>query len=153
MAYEYKTVRRVEFSETDMAGIVHFSNFFRYMETAEHGFYRSLGFSVIMDQFDPPLGFPRVHAACDYKRPVRFEDLLEVHILVKEKRSRVLSYVFRFHKLSPDRTSDLPELVATGVLTVVCVAHHSDGRLEAVPIPGPLAEKIEVAPTELLGVQ
>ena len=35
MAYEFKVTRRVEFSETDMVGIVHYSNFFRYMETAE----------------------------------------------------------------------------------------------------------------------
>ena len=54
MAFEFKAIRRVEFSETDMAGIVHYSNFFRYMETAEHGFFRSLGYSVVMDQFDPP---------------------------------------------------------------------------------------------------
>ena len=53
MAYEFKAIRRVEFAETDMAGIVHYSNFFRYMETAEHGFFRSLGLSVVMDQFDP----------------------------------------------------------------------------------------------------
>ena len=39
MAYK----RRVEFAETDMAGQVHFSNFFRYMEAAEHAFFRSLG--------------------------------------------------------------------------------------------------------------
>src|SRR6185436_20150215 len=111
MPYEFKAVRRVEFSETDMAGIVHFSNFFRFMETAEHGFYRSLGFSVIMDKFDPPLGFPRVHAACDYKRPLRFEDMLEVRLLVREKRSRVLNYLFRFSKV-PD--GGAPEVVATG---------------------------------------
>src|SRR5512132_557202 len=115
MAYEFKASRRVEFSETDMAGIVHFSNFFRYMETAEHGFYRSLGWSVILDQFDPPLGFPRVHAACDYKKPLRFEELLEIHLLVREKRSRVLKYFFRFNKVS--ETGAAAELVATGELT------------------------------------
>ena len=46
MAYEFKVRRRVEFSETDMAGIVHYSNFFRYMEAAEHAFFRSLGLSI-----------------------------------------------------------------------------------------------------------
>jgi acyl-CoA thioester hydrolase len=151
MPYEFKAVRRVEFSETDMAGIVHFSNFFRFMETAEHGFYRSLGFSVIMDKFDPPLGFPRVHAACDYKKPLRFEDILEVHLLVREKRSRVLNYLFRFSKL-PANGSGTPELVATGDVTVVCVAHYRDGRMEAVPIPGELEAQIEVAPPELLKI-
>src|SRR6059058_3746972 len=104
MAYEFKVMRRVEFSETDMAGIVHFSNFFRYMETAEHAFYRSLGFSVILDKFDPPLGFPRVHAACDYKKPLSFEDTVEIHLLVREKRSRVLKYAFRFSKLAAEKS-------------------------------------------------
>jgi acyl-CoA thioester hydrolase len=152
MPYEFKAVRRVEFSETDMAGIVHFANFFRYMETAEHGFYRSLGYSVMLDQFDPPLGFPRVHAACDYKKPLKFEDLVEIHLLVKEKRSRVLSYFFRFSKLAREGSGMPPLLVATGVLTVVCVAHWEDGRMEALAIPAELAEKIEVAPAELLVV-
>jgi YbgC/YbaW family acyl-CoA thioester hydrolase len=146
MAYEFKVTRRVEFSETDMAGIMHFSNFFRFMETAEHGFYRSLGFSVIMDQFDPPLGWPRVHAACDYQRPVRFEDQIEIHLLVSEKKSKALSYRFIFRKLN----ETLPIDVARGELTVVCVAHHRDGKMAAVPIPKELAARIEVAPAALL---
>lgn len=150
MSYEFKAVRRVEFSETDMAGIVHFSNFFRYMETAEHGFYRSLGFSVILDDHKPPLGFPRVHASCDYKKPLRFEDLLEIHLLVKEKRSRVLSYLFRFNKMPREGANGTPELVATGALTVVCVSHEPGVRMEAFPIPPELAAKIQVAPANLL---
>jgi len=148
MAYEHKVIRRVEFSETDMAGIVHFSNFFRYMETAEHAFYRALGYSVILKDFDPELGFPRVHAECDYKLPLRFEDFVEIHLLVREKRSRVLSYFFRFSKV--DEKGQNPKPLATGLVTVVCVAHHPDGRMEAVPIPEALAKKIEVAPAELL---
>lgn len=148
MAYEYKAVRRVEFSETDMAGIVHFSNFFRFMETAEHGFYRSLGFSVILSQFDPPLGFPRVHASCDFKKPLRFEDEVEIHMLVKEKRSRVLTYLFKFSRLPRDGQAKM--LVATGLVTIVCVAHYADGKMEAVPIPSVLGDKITVAPAEFL---
>jgi YbgC/YbaW family acyl-CoA thioester hydrolase len=148
MACEFKAVRRVEFSETDMAGIVHFSNFFRYMETAEHGFYRALGFSVILDQFSPQLGFPRVHASCDYKKPLRFEDEVEIHLLVKEKRSRVLTYLFRFSRLP--RGSGEKQLVATAQVTIVCVAHHADGRMEAVPIPPAISDQITVAPAELL---
>ena len=46
MPYEFKLTRRVEFAETDMAGIVHFANFFRMMEAAEHAFFRSVGFSI-----------------------------------------------------------------------------------------------------------
>jgi acyl-CoA thioester hydrolase len=144
MPYEFKVQRRVEFSETDMAGIMHYSNFFRFMETAEHAFYRSLGHSVVMKEVDPPLGWPRVHAECDYFKPLHFEDLVEVHMLVKEKKSKALTYVFRFYKAEGPR-----EEVARGALTVVCVA-HVNGSMRAVEIPKPLSDKIEVAPAELL---
>src|SRR6266852_6372511 len=100
MFYEFKLVRRVEFSDTDMAGIVHYSNFFRYMEAAEHAFFRSLGFSVATRQVDLPLGWPRVHAQCDFKQPLHFEDEVEIQLLVSERKSKSLSYQFRFLKLN-----------------------------------------------------
>ena len=146
MAFEFKITRRVEFSETDMAGIMHYSNFFRFMETAEHGFYRSLGFSVVLAHYNPPLGFPRVHAECDFKRPLRFEDLVEVHLLVQEKKSKSMTYCFRFKNVSASPAEE----VARGSVTIVCVAQHPSGKLSAVPIPQEIADKIRVAPPELL---
>lgn len=141
MAYEIKVVRRVEFSDTDMAGIVHYSNFFRYMEVAEHEFFRSLGFSVVTRQVDPPVGWPRVHAECDYKQPLRFEDQFEIHMVVSAKKSKSLTYRFRFRKLNVPA----PVEVARGSITVVCVTHQR-GRMKAVTIPKEIANRIEVAP-------
>jgi YbgC/YbaW family acyl-CoA thioester hydrolase len=146
MAYEFKITRRVEFSETDMAGIVHYANFFRYMEAAEHAFFRSLGFSVVTKQIDPPVGWPRVHASCDFKQPLQFEDEVEIHLLVTEKKSKSLTYEFRFRKLN----ATSPAEVARGKLTVVCVTRDAHGQMSATAIPAPLAGKIEVAPKELL---
>lgn len=146
MTHEFRATRRVEFSETDLAGIVHFSNFFRYMETVEHAFWRSLGHSVVLRDFDPPLGFPRVHAACDYKRPLHFEDVVEMHLLVAAKSTRSLSFEIRFRRIEPGPAMD----VALGRLTVVCVAKRPDGRMEAVPIPPSIANRITVAPSDLL---
>jgi acyl-CoA thioester hydrolase len=145
MAYEFKIARRVEFSETDMAGIVHYSNFFRYMEAAEHAFFRSIGFSVVTRQVDPPVGWPRVHAECDYKLPLRFEDEIEIHMLVTGKKSKSLTYQFRFRKLNGPE----PIEVARGALTVVCVRHHL-GKMKAATIPAPIADQIEVATAEAL---
>jgi acyl-CoA thioester hydrolase len=147
MAYEFKAQRRVEFSDTDMAGIMHYSNFFRFMETAEHAFYRSLGFSVIDPNRDPRVGWPRVHAECDYRKPLRFEDMVEIHLLVTEKKSKALTFQFRFRKLN----GEAAEEVARGALTVVCVSHGPDGTMKAVPIPQAIADKIEVAPAAVLG--
>ena len=145
MAYEFKLTRRVEFSETDMAGIVHYSNFFRYMEAAESAFFRSLGFSIMTRQVDPPVGWPRVHASCDYKQPLSFEDEVEIHMLVIEKKPKALSYEFRFRKCNPAP----PVEVARGKLTVVCVTRDAHGKMSATPIPKPIADRIEAAPAEL----
>jgi YbgC/YbaW family acyl-CoA thioester hydrolase len=146
MASEFKATRRVEFSETDMAGIVHYSNFFRYMETAEHGFFRSLGFSVVMEHFETPMGWPRVHAECDYRQPLRFEDEVEIHLLVSEKKSKSLSYLFKFRKMNGPH----PVEVARGSLTVVCVTKQADGKMAAAQMPKEFADQIEVAPAESL---
>lgn len=145
MPYEFKATRRVEFSDTDMAGLMHFANFFRFMETAEHGFYRSLGFSVVLMKLDPPLGFPRVHAQCDFKRPLRFEDMVEIHLLVREKKAKSISYEFRFRNLSLAPAEE----AARGRVTVVCVAHWPNGKMSAVNIPEEIASQIDVAPDEL----
>ena len=146
MSSEFKALRRVEFSETDMAGIVHYSNFFKYMETAEHAFFRSLGFSIISRHTDPPVGWPRVHASCDYRHPLHFEDEVEIHMLVCEKKAKSLSYLFKFRKLNGPH----PVEVARGKLTVVCVTRDAHGKMSSVPIPADIAGKIEVAPAEQL---
>src|SRR5205085_1420229 len=82
MAAVFRTTRRIDFSDTDMAGIVHFANFFRFMESAETEFLRSRGLSVKLEWEGQALGFPRVSASCDYLRPAFFEDLLEVTLRV-----------------------------------------------------------------------
>ncbi|MFM7818900.1 MAG: acyl-CoA thioesterase, partial [Verrucomicrobiota bacterium] len=123
MPHDFKATRRVEFSDTDMAGIVHFSAFFRYFETVEHAFIRSLGFSVVLPGVEPPMGFPRVHASCDYRRPLRFEDLVELHLLVAEKTRRKLTYEIRFRRLEPGPVEE----VAVGRLVVVCVQKTAEG--------------------------
>jgi acyl-CoA thioester hydrolase len=146
MAYEFKAIRRVEFADTDMAGIMHYSNFFRFMETAEHAFFRSLGLSIVTDKVEPPVGWPRVRAQCDFKAPLHFEDEVEIHLLVSEKKSKALSYIFKFHKLN----ATPPLEVARGALTVVCVRRRPDGSMAACTIPDLVAGKIDVAPAKLL---
>jgi len=115
------------------------------MEAAEFRFFRSLGFSIWTQQVDPPVGWPRVHAECDYKCPLRFEDEVEVHLLVAEKKSKTLTYQFRFRKLN----GGTPVEVARGSITTVCVKHQH-GRMSSAVIPKPVSDKIQVAPKELL---
>src|SRR5205823_11798614 len=140
MPYEFRCTRRVEFADTDMAGIVHFANFFRYMEATEHAFFRSLGFSIHTRIEDFVVGWPRVRAVCEYKSPLRFEDEFEIHLRVREKKNRSLTYDFLFRTLEGTD-------VATGSITVVCVMlDDKTGSMKAVAIPDAVARMIEAAP-------
>src|SRR5262245_61064546 len=146
MSYEYQLTRRVEFSETDMAGIMHFSNFFRFMEATEHAFFRSLGFSVVLYRSGFGVHLPRVHAECDYLAPVRFEDEIQIRLLVEKKGTRSLTYQFRFTRANGASQQE----VARGLLVVVCTEVSGNGTMKAVPLPNAIAEKIEEAPAHLL---
>ena len=138
-------IQRVEFAHTDMAGIVHFSNFFRYMENAEHAFFRSLGLSIDTNLDGQEYGWPRVHATCDYMRPLRFEEEFEIHLRVQAKKPKSLSYEFVFRKTGEAAGTE----VAHGSLTVVCVAvDAATGKMRAVTIPEAIASRIETAPPE-----
>lgn len=145
MPYEFKMTHLVEFVDTDMANIVHFANYFRYMEATEHAFLRSLGLSVHMKDGDRILSWPRVHAECDYKAPLRFEDEVEVHLLVREKKAKSLTYDFLFHKVEEEPRT----LVARGSITTVFVIVDPQTRkMKAATMPEDIARRFEVAPPE-----
>src|SRR5215475_10720694 len=98
MSAVFRTARRVEFGDTDMAGIVHFARFFSFMEAAEQAFLRSLGLSVVMDWEGERISFPRVSASCDFLHPVRFEDVLTISVSIRKIGSKSISYGFEFFK-------------------------------------------------------
>jgi acyl-CoA thioester hydrolase len=151
MPHDFKITRLVEFSDTDMAGIVHFTAFFRYMEQAEHAFYRSLGMSVIMQDGDRQVSFPRVHASCDYTRPLRFEDEIEIHLIVREKKAKTFSYEFIFRKVASRGVSaaSSAEEVARGRLIVVCVTKDkATGTMKSLEIPAEIAARVSQAPPD-----
>lgn len=146
MAHHFTCIERVQFCETDMAGIVHFSNFFRYMERVEHAFFRSLGFSIVDQpvENEERVGWPRVHASCDYMSPLFVEEEFECELIVEEVRSKVVRHIIRFWKL--DGT-----LAAEGRITAACVRKDpTSGQMKAVVIPQRFRDKIEAAPPEML---
>lgn len=148
MPYEYTLAHLVEFAETDMAGIVHFANYLRMMENAEHAFFRSLGFGIHSHEGGTTTGWPRVNVACEYLRPLRFEETVDIQLIVAEVRTRSIRYAFRFWKNEDGRRVE----VARGNVTAVCatVDKHT-GRLTAIPIPDAIRATVFPAPPEVLG--
>ena len=88
----FRYPRRVQFAETDLAGIVHFTHFFRYMEEAEHAMWRAAGLSIATA--GETTGWPRLAATFDYKSPLRFEDEFHVLVRIADVSRRTLQYEF-----------------------------------------------------------
>jgi acyl-CoA thioester hydrolase len=135
---EYRLRRRVQFYETDAAGIVHFSWFFRYMEEAEHALWREAGLSI-----EPPgsdIGWPRVATSFDFHRPLRFEDEFDVHLRIAAITNKTIQY--RCQMLSGDVK------IATGALTIACVSRRPNEPMKTVPIPPDIAGRFRVASDE-----
>lgn len=129
----FQTQRRVEFCETDMAGIAHFSNFFRYMEFAEVAFLRSKGLSVKMDYEGQTLGFPRVSATCDYFKPARFEEVLDIAVTLERIGQKSLTFAFEFSRGGL--------VLARGKTTSVCCRINDKNEWEGMTIPDSYRQK------------
>ena len=129
-----RTTRRIEFGDTDMAGIVHFANFFRFMEAAECEFLRLRGLSVKMMWEGQQLGFPRVAASCDYVQPVRFEDIIDIAVTLERLGAKSATYLFAF--------SHEGAAVARGKVVSVCCQVGKDQAIESVEIPATLRERL-----------
>ncbi len=138
MAHEHRLRRRVEFADTDCAGIIHFTSYFRYLEEAEHDFLRSLGGSVRTSSAEGEVGFPRLSASCEFLGPVGFEDVLDIHLWVERKGRSSITYAAVFSK-------DGREVARARWSAAACV-RTGEGGLKPVPLPEPFASRLEEAP-------
>ena len=132
MPSEFRYSRRVQFAETDLAGIVHFSTLFRYIEEAEHALWRSCGLSIA--ERGSALGWPRLNAALEFRNPLRFEEEFEVLVRIAALKRRTIDYEFVL------RRGDT--LIALGTMSAVCVRKSPDGTMKAAEIPSEIGDKL-----------
>jgi 4-hydroxybenzoyl-CoA thioesterase/acyl-CoA thioester hydrolase len=130
----FKTTRRVEFCDTDAAGILHFSAFFQLMEQAEHELLRSVGLSVVMSDAEGKLGWPRVAAKCDFRSAVRFEEELEIAVSLGRLGEKSVTYAFAVTCQGRD--------VAAGEITSVCCRMKEGQALAPMAIPDWFRQKL-----------
>lgn len=131
----FRLQRRVDFCDTDLAGIVHFSNFFRYMEAAEVAFLRERGLNVSLEWRGQYLGFPRVSVNCDYISPARFDDILAIDVRLDKLGTKSVTYAFEFSRADA--------VIARGKMTSVCCRVGPDRSIEPMEIPKDIRALIE----------
>ena len=118
---------RIRFIDTDASGRIHYTAMFRYFESAETEFMRTLGIVYLKHDFT----FPRVHVECDFKLALEHDDLIDIEVrLTKLGRSSArLDF----------RTLKDGELAATGVVVVACMDRKTQ---RAIAIPDWLRESL-----------
>jgi acyl-CoA thioester hydrolase len=124
--------RRVEFAETDAAGMAHFSVFFRYMEEAEHAVWRAAGLDIFENHEEQ--SWPRISAKFDFKAPLRFQDEFEVRT---EMGAVTRSTIQWAHVLMRGDT-----VIGNGTVTTVCVKKNPDGTMKSAPIPEEIISRL-----------
>jgi acyl-CoA thioester hydrolase len=131
----FRYTRKVFFYETDLAGVVHFSCYFRYLEEAEHALWRAAGLTV--DRAGASIGYPRVSATFDYKSPLFFEDELTIVARVHAVTKRTIKYSFACTR---GETA-----IGTGWLTTACATRQEDGSMRSVEVPAGVVASLRAA--------
>jgi acyl-CoA thioester hydrolase len=131
---------RIRFIDTDASGRIHYTAMFRYFESAEIEFLRTLGISYNANRF---YNFPRVHVECDFMRILGHDDLITIELsLTKLGRSSIR---LEFRTLKAD------ELAAKGAVVIVCMDRTTH---RAISIPGDVRSKLAAVleePSETVG--
>jgi len=136
--HEQRIRRKVEYADTDMSGIVHFSRFLVFMENAEHAFLKAVSPGVQWrDAEGREIGWPRVAVSCEYLAPARFGDELEIRVRVLRKGTRSLTYGVEIQKEG--------SVLSRGKMTCACCVLNDPSGIKAIPIPQEIADRIEEA--------
>ena len=74
---------KVKYYETDKMGIVHHSNYIRWLESARMDMFEQMGFPFSrLEQMGAVS--PVVSVSCEYKIPTKFDDRIEVSVEIEE---------------------------------------------------------------------
>jgi acyl-CoA thioester hydrolase len=121
---------RVAFADTDAMGIVHHSNYLRYFETARVEWLREKGLDYKILQARGQ-HLPLIESQCRYKKPARFDDILEISVSTKIDGLRIILDYEIYNE-------ETKELIATGSTQHVCV----DNNMKVLALPKDIEVKI-----------
>ncbi|MEC5186959.1 acyl-CoA thioester hydrolase [Geobacillus thermodenitrificans] len=125
---------RVNFGDTDAAGIVYYPNYFKWFDIAGHQFFRSIGLPPAKLMKEQNIILPLLDVGCTFERPLYYDDIITIKTTVEEvsrKTIKLRHEVFR-------------EEVRTGHgFELRGWVKEENGRMFAVPIPDDVRQLLE----------
>ncbi|MEL7107238.1 MAG: tol-pal system-associated acyl-CoA thioesterase [Pseudomonadota bacterium] len=108
---------RVYYEDTDLAGIVYYANYLKYIERARTEWVRGLGVDQVKLKADTGIVFAVSRVEANYTQPGRFDDVLTVTTLplaATPARLTLAQAVYRDHTLLFDAEVTLVAIGADG---------------------------------------
>lgn len=127
---------KVAWGDTDAAGFVFFPNYYKWMDSAGHDFFGSIGYPSSQLFNEEKIGLPLLETYCEFKSPAYFEDEIEIVTSVLEVGNKVVRLSHAFYR---DRT-----LLAKGYV-VRAWTNFASQPPKAVRIPDPVRQALEEA--------
>ena len=109
----YQTKIRVRYGETDQMGYVYYGIYAQYFEVGRVEWLRSLGISYKSLE-ESGIMLPVIELKVNYKKPARYDDLLTITTILKEKPLVKISFDFEVHNENKD-------LITTGSASLVFI--------------------------------
>ncbi len=116
---------RVYYEDTDHGGVVYYANYLKYMERGRTELLRAQGLELDAIERDHGLMFTVTEAHVYYRKPARFNDLLEVETRLMQLGAA--SLVFHQHVRLAESEADL----VRGEIRLACV--DRSGRVRRIP--------------------
>ncbi len=120
MAFKYS--RPVHLYETDLMGVVHHSNYIRYMEEARFEWLRQTGL-IHLHGTEADCVFAVLDVEASYKSPLRWGDRFEVelHLVQNRSRFRFEANIRALRDTQQEGSATEGPIVLQGVVVLACV--------------------------------
>lgn len=121
----HRTPLRVPLFEVDLGQAVYHGNYFHLFELGREAFLRDLGYPYhrFMAQ---QLHLTLVEASCRYRRPLHYDDLIQIQTRVAGWRSRSLAFSQAIYR---QETPETQVLCTEATLKMVCVRFTGEPTL------------------------
>lgn len=122
---------RIYYEDTDNGGVVYYANYLKYMERARTEWLRSLGFEQDILSYDHGVIFAVRSINVEYKKPARFNDMLQVSAELVERGGASLTFQQNiFTEVSNANSAE--ELLCSGKIRIACLDSE---KMQPCPIP------------------
>lgn len=81
---------RVNFGDTDAAGIVYYPNYFKWFDIAGHQFFRSIGLAPSKLTAEQNIILPLLDVRCTFENPLYYDDIITIKTVVAEINNKTI---------------------------------------------------------------